>query len=83
MRFIFNSSCGGNRAMGKARHMLAIKDIIPNLVKAALNFPKGGDVTEDGSEKISVSADVVDENSALLTTLVDLSLFKRFVFGRR
>ena len=71
--------------MGNARHMLAIKDIIPNLVKAALNFPKGGEVIDDGSEKISASADVADEKSALLTILVfvDLSLFNRFVGGRR
>ena len=59
--------------MGKARHMDAIKETMQNLVIAALNFPMGADVMEDGKVNTVASegaVDVVEEKRALSTILV-------------
>lgn len=68
---------GGKSAMGKARHMEAIKDIMPNLVKAALIFPMGDDVMEDGKENSvdlhGEEGDGTVEKRALSTILVLLT----------
>jgi len=65
--------------------MEAMNDIIPNLVKVALNLPNGGEAMEDGRVNSVISsggAETKEENSAPSSTLVlatPLSLFaKRF-----
>lgn len=85
MSLSFSSRYGGKRATGKARHMEAMNEIIPNLVKAALNLPNGGEAMDDGRVNSVISsggAETGEENSAPSSTLVlatPLSLFaKRF-----
>mmetsp|Transcript_20226 Transcript_20226/g.49612 ORF Transcript_20226/g.49612 Transcript_20226/m.49612 type:complete len:112 (-) Transcript_20226:111-446(-) len=59
--------------MGKAKHMEAMKDIIPNLVKAALVFPMVVcEVMEDGKANTVVSGgdETEEEKRALSTTPV-------------